>query len=182
MLLLYLVVMENVVAYNVSHAYEQILDANRVGSEFYTLDRLKRLEDGLTDILKNPSKTMLPDDLLNAGKVIEMLGHLPSLTSAEKTQLEYCISQPPLPDPSRSGKLSGCLEVLARIKQAALGAAASSANAQIAGESANKIGEQRQALHTFWIQAAQLILLNLLLPLLTALFGYIFGSQQAQRT
>jgi hypothetical protein len=61
-------------------------------------------------------------------------------------------------------------------------AAAGVVNAQVAGESAGKINEQRVAMHAFWIQAAQLILLNLLLPLLTALFGYIFGTQQAQRT
>jgi hypothetical protein len=48
----------------------------------------------------------------------------------------------------------------------------------MAAESAQKIQDQRQSLHLFWIQAAQLILLNLLLPLLTALFGYIFGTQQ----
>ncbi len=32
-----------------------------------------------------------------------------------------------------------------------------------------------QALRTFWISAAQLILVNVLLPLLTAMLGYIFG-------
>lgn len=40
----------------------------------------------------------------------------------------------------------------------------------------------RQAFRSFWLQAAQLILLNLLLPLLTALLGYIFGSQTSSRT
>ncbi len=42
--------------------------------------------------------------------------------------------------------------------------------------------EHRNNLQQFWLQAAQLILLNLLLPLLTALFGYIFGRQQTERS
>lgn len=43
----------------------------------------------------------------------------------------------------------------------------------------------REARHDFastWIQYAQSILLNLLLPLLTALLGYIFGSREGSRS
>jgi hypothetical protein len=47
--------------------------------------------------------------------------------------------------------------------------------------SATAMLEHRKNLQQFWLQAAQLILLNLLLPLLTALFGYIFGRQQTER-
>ena len=42
------------------------------------------------------------------------------------------------------------------------------------------IHDNHQALRTFWISATQLILVNVLLPLLTALLGYIFGRQTAQ--
>lgn len=38
------------------------------------------------------------------------------------------------------------------------------------------IHENHQSLRTFWISAAQIILINVLLPLLTALLGYIFGQ------
>jgi len=180
LLLAYLLVMDLVVAWNVGSAYNQVLNTTRTGSELYTLDRIKRFEDGLTDLLKNPTKVMSSDDLQNATVIVEMLDQLPSLTSAQKAQLEHCSSPPPTTiQPSRNGELSGCLEILTGTEQAALQAAASTASVQAAGESANKINEQRQAFHTFWIQAAQLILLNLLLPLLTALFGYIFGTQQA---
>ena len=48
--------------------------------------------------------------------------------------------------------------------------------------SATAMLEHRKNLQQFWLQAAQLILLNLLLPLLTALFGYIFGRQQTERS
>jgi hypothetical protein len=86
----------------------------------------------------------------------------------------------PLPtDATRNQKLDQCIAAIGDIRQAALGSAASTATSQIAGEATTKIQDQRQNLHTFWIQVAQLVLLNLLLPLLTALFGYIFGTQQS---
>jgi hypothetical protein len=84
-------------------------------------------------------------------------------------------------DKSRNEKLDACSKTLESIRQAALEGAAGATNAQIAADSVAKTNEQRQNLHTFWMQAAQLILLNLLLPLLTALFGYIFGTQQAAK-
>ncbi len=49
---------------------------------------------------------------------------------------------------------------------------------RVLSEAARQMGEQRVAFRTFWLQTAQLILLNLLLPLVTALLGYIFGTNQ----
>jgi hypothetical protein len=51
------------------------------------------------------------------------------------------------------------------------------ADAQIVVDFATKLNEQRQSFYNFWVHAAQLVLLNLLLPLLTVLFGYVFGTQ-----
>ncbi len=36
---------------------------------------------------------------------------------------------------------------------------------------------QRESLRKFWIQGVQTILVNVLLPLATALLGYVFGTQ-----
>lgn len=54
-----------------------------------------------------------------------------------------------------------------------------------------KVGGQSEMLKTyqevmnasreFWMKLGQMILLNLLLPVLTALLGYVFGSKQASR-
>lgn len=41
-----------------------------------------------------------------------------------------------------------------------------------------KILEARAAARDFWFKMAQLVLLNLLLPVLTAILGYVFGSKQ----
>jgi hypothetical protein len=67
------------------------------------------------------------------------------------------------------------------LRQASLGTPASADQVRIMGELAKQIGEQRQAFRTFWLQTAQLVLLNLLLPLVTALLGYIFGTTQVAR-
>lgn len=108
----------------------------------------------------------------------KMLQQLPILTDAQKDQLKGCIPIPPANE-SRNSKLDQCLEILATVW---LSVSPTESSTRMAREAAEKINEHRQNLHTFWIQAAQLILLNLLLPLLTALFGYIFGTQQANRT
>ncbi len=39
-----------------------------------------------------------------------------------------------------------------------------------------QIVDARQAQRAFWLQFAQMILLNLLLPVLTAILGYVFGA------
>jgi len=44
-----------------------------------------------------------------------------------------------------------------------------------------KIIDARSAAREFWLKLAQLILLNLLLPVLTAILGYTFGSKQSGR-
>ena len=41
------------------------------------------------------------------------------------------------------------------------------------------VAEQRAAFRTFWLEITRTILLNVLLPVLTALLGYVFGTTQA---
>lgn len=49
-------------------------------------------------------------------------------------------------------------------------------------ELSRQIADAKQAQRTFWMQFAQMILLNLLLPVLTAILGYIFGANSAATT
>jgi hypothetical protein len=175
-LMAYLVWMDGSIADNVAGAYKQVLNPSRVGSEFYTLDRLAQLASDLNAARDNPKQVLSKESGQKDQEVIGMLGELPSLGSTQKAQLNQCV---PLPtDSSRNEKLGQCIALVDNVRQSALSAAASTSTAQMAAEAAGKIQDQRQSLHQFWIQAAQLLLLNLLLPLLTALFGYIFGTQQ----
>ena len=176
-LVIYLAWMDARIASDVAGAYKQVLNPSRIGSEFYTLDRLAHFSDDLILARTNPNQTMTSEAVRRDQDIAKMLGELPSLTSTQKAQLNQCV---PLPvDSSRNDKLDKCVAIIEAVRPAALEAATGITNTQLAGEAATKINEHRQNLHTFWIQAAQLILLNLLLPLLTALFGYIFGTQQA---
>jgi hypothetical protein len=173
----YLAWMDWRVASDVADSYKQVLNPSRTGSEFYTLDRLEQFVSDLNAARTNPALTISGDAAQRDTDVIKLVGELPSLTNTQKAQLQQCL---PLPtDSSRAEKLAQCIAIVGNVRQAALGAAATTTVAQMASAAAEKIQDQRQSLHQFWIQASQLILLNLLLPLLTALFGYIFGTQQA---
>lgn len=179
-LMLYLAWMDLRIAGDVAGAYKQVLNPSRVGSEFYTLDRLERFASDLDAARTHSTQTLSTESVQNEQDVIKMLGDLPSLTSTQKAQLDQCV---PLPtDSTRAEKLGQCITVIDNVRQSAIAAVASATTAQMAADAAGKIQDQRQSFHQFWIQAAQLILLNLLLPLLTGLFGYIFGTQQASGT
>ena len=43
---------------------------------------------------------------------------------------------------------------------------------------AEKITADRTSFHEFWLKVLQVVLLNVLLPVLTALLGYVFGTRQ----
>ncbi len=180
MLTAYLIFMDIAIGRDVHNEYQQVLNPSRIGTEFYTLGRLEKLSVDLGAARKDPEWQMSADSRQNADAILKMVGALPSITSTQKTQLSECVPPPPA-SASRNDKLDRCIGTIESIRGAALEAAAGATNAQVAGESAGRINEHRQSLHMFWIQAAQLILLNLLLPLLTALLGYVFGTQRVHR-
>jgi hypothetical protein len=174
-LMSYLFYMEGKIGRDVGGAYNWALDASKAGLEFKELDRLETTTADLRMARKSADWQMSEASLRSAQGVLRTTARLPSVSDAQRDQLRRCI---PLPtDSGRNEALNQCVEILERIDREAWGALATATNTGVAGEFATKLHEQRQNLHQFWIQAAQLILLNLLLPLLTALFGYIFGRQ-----
>lgn len=184
-LIIYLVTMEWAIAHDVRAAYRDVLNADRVGSEYLAVAQLQKLSGDLEEIRGKASVSWSVDSLDNAQKIVTQIVQVPALTPTQRTQLQNCVPPPPANDAARDKKIEDCLVLIGAVKQATLQAVASGADSRVASDSSGKIGEQRENLHKFWIQAAQLILLNLLLPLLTALFGYIFGTQQghpAQRS
>jgi hypothetical protein len=174
-LISYLVWMDYTIGRDVHQAYQEVLNPNRIGSEFYALGRLESFSLGLTAASKDNSAQLSKESAENADLTLKMIEALPSVTTGQKTELRKCV---PLPTTTtRNEVINRCVQILEDVRQAALEAAAGVTNAQVAGDAAAKTNDSRQTLHTFWIQAAQLILLNMLLPLLTALLGYIFGTQ-----
>ena len=50
-----------------------------------------------------------------------------------------------------------------------------------ANELLNQAAGMRRASRDFWISLAQMFLLNMLLPVLTAILGYVFGTKQGSQ-
>lgn len=62
--------------------------------------------------------------------------------------------------------------------RAAIGAVADSTPRHLPDTTAFRlIQSERAEFRDFWLRLVQLVLLNLLLPVLTALLGYVFGTQ-----
>jgi hypothetical protein len=181
-LALYLGLMEWRVASDVEGAYAKVRTTEQLGTELLIVGALDRFATDIKAAQDNPTATWSDESLRNAQDILARLSRIPSATSVQKETLKVCIPPPAAAVADRDAKLKKCVELLGELGKAVIAAASVGADLQAASESTTKINEQRKALHDFWIQAAQLILLNLLLPILTALLGYIFGTQQAART
>jgi hypothetical protein len=78
----------------------------------------------------------------------------------------------------RTKAFEECVQILDPLRQVSASQAIELDRLRMMKEYAKGAHDHRQAFRLFWLQAAQLVLLNLLLPLLTALLGYIFGSRE----
>ncbi|MDO9712172.1 hypothetical protein [Paracraurococcus lichenis] len=107
----------------------------------------------------------------------------PALSVPERTALETCLPsvQALVRDPAAGTSVQACLVALESLKRQI---DLDPERIRQAVGFATEVNNHWASFHTFWLQAAQLVLLNLLLPLLTGLFGYIFATQQtgAQRS
>lgn len=105
---------------------------------------------------------------------------LPSLTAEDRSALEgKCIPIPAAATPDRAAVLEHCAQTLMKIFSRG---EANAIKIEAMKSVQQSLAEERAAHRAFWMQVAQLILINLLLPILTALLGYIFGTQQGQKT
>lgn len=180
LLLGYLSWMDYKIGADVRTTYDRVIDPSGAGAEYINFGRLERLSQDLEKARADPALVLDAAAVENAQSVLKTVNALSSVPQEQKDQLKACI--PPPTDPKAREALVPCLQILSDLHAAILAASSSAMLAGIANSAVDKLGEHREKFHAFWIQAAQLLLLNLLLPLLTALFGYIFGTQQAQRS
>jgi len=178
---LYLISMEWLIGSDVRDAYKKVLNPDRAGVELMVVAEVEKFSADLIAARKTPTVQWSTESNQNAQKVLALVNELPSVAADRKAHLKECIPLPPATDTAREQKIDACVEIATAIKESGLAAVAATSDAKVAADSAQKIGDQRLGLHTFWVQAAQLVLLNLLLPLLTALFGYIFGTQHGSK-
>jgi hypothetical protein len=112
---------------------------------------------------------------------LEALLGFPNLPARQRDSLTACIGVIPQigrDAQTRQAALS-CTLALDWIRREAATPADAERIRQVV-EFARDVNAHRAEFRSFWLQAAQLVLLNLLLPVLTALLGYIFGSREAQ--
>jgi hypothetical protein len=178
-LIIYLFWGEYAIGRDIHRFYDHALTMNSPGGEAPSLGQLDQLIGDLAAVRRDANAAFSTDSLRNAQAALQIVDKVPGVTTAEKEHLKACVPPPPVNE-SRNEKLDQCAEDLQRIRNLAIKEAPGATNVALIAQATAELHEQRKNLHEFWLQAAQLILLNLLLPLLTALFGYIFGTQQGQ--
>lgn len=170
----YLVYMDVTIGADLRRTYGAI-DTVEAG----TVARFEQFEADLGAALTDAS-AWTPEAHANAAEVIALLERTPGLGARARAEVAACAPYEGEAQ-ARAATMQTCLARLGQIRRENARAAQNSALLEAAGQSATKLNEQRSAFHAFWLQAGQLILLNLLLPLMTALLGYIFGTQQANQ-
>ena len=118
---------------------------------------------------------MLKPDEESDKATLETLVRYKMLSEEQRSLLSKCIPFPK--DADRNHLLQSCVDILHLVEKGAMAASANMDKLRIMIDFSKEVDAHRQNFHSFWVQMAQLILLNLLLPLLTGLLGYIFGTR-----
>ncbi len=174
LLTLYLFVVDVQNGVSLDGAYQSVIRQATVGFDFPDGLAIGRIEKLLEVAQHAPDRRLSADELRDSLATIGAINRVPTTSDLQREDLTRCIPLP-LPASDREQRLSRCIDTLALLQQGASSAALNLEKLHALTEFAKEVNEHRQTFRTFWLQLAQLILLNLLLPLLTALLGYIFG-------
>jgi hypothetical protein len=139
-------------------------------------DRFKRLSAQMRLAQVDPAWTLSPGELVGAKADLNQLASAAATTPGQRAALAPCIPLPPASTATRGEIVDKCVATIAQ-----LGASQTAAGdrVKLLEELQKQSDDERQAFRTFWMQVAQLILMNLFFPVITALLGYIFGTQRA---
>ncbi len=162
---------------NLRLVYKEVMAQTAATNEFPSSASIETRAKSFRDAAADPQLKLSADDENGTRALAATLARLGGISDQSKTALDACIPFP-INTASRTATLTKCADILYNAEKAAADAG-SLARIRVLTDFAKEVNDQRQSFHTSWFQEAQLILLNLLLPLLTGLFGYIFGTQQA---
>jgi hypothetical protein len=182
-LMLYLWGMEQTAGDDIRRNYGK--DLNRDNISLYMGQRIQRFSNDLAKAQTDPTFAAPKNNVTEDKALSETLGSLPDVTEEQRSQLMTCVSliaNKAATGADRKAALQPCIDLLEKTKSDGMTAATAVMSFQMASEASAKLLEERQNLHEFWLKAAQLILLNLLLPVLTAVIGYTFGNNQANQS
>jgi hypothetical protein len=157
--------------------YRNTMSADKVASEAVFASEIEHLTRTINAIKRD--KTYAPDEaelsnasgLSNEVKLIEAMPVERRKTFIDCADLENFKQEKVDADT--------CLKSIADLGKDALASYSQQSMSKVSSEFLLKLNERHTSVHAFFLQVAQMLLLNLILPLLTALLGYIFGTQQA---
>jgi hypothetical protein len=124
----------------------------------------------------DPSWTLTPIQLAAATASLKQLSSDTSLTADQRSALLPCIPIPLSSSSDRAAILDKCVNTVAQLS---LTQGIIADRVKLLEDIQKTSDEERQSFRTFWLQIAQMVLMNLFFPLITALLGYIFGTQRA---
>jgi hypothetical protein len=149
--------------------------------------KLEAWRSGLNELSVNVSRAATADQQNAWRELYDRLRLNDSISQRQAGILTPCVApsgtepsrtQPPLPRQATLEQLAACADLLHTLETESRSAAVNTDKIKLLSDFAKEAASEHQNSRSFWLQIAQLILLNLLLPILTALLGYIFGTQQ----
>lgn len=178
----YLIVLDSITSARVDAEYDRLFHAISK-----TANRRVDDIDGLSSFLKSakaatPEKRIEEAVILNAKNTLNELTKEHDIVDQDASELSKCVDSASLPipkPPDFDTQIDKCTRILDSTRYFA-GGPMDIDRLRLMRDFVKDAQEHHQSFRTFWISATQLILVNVLLPLLTALLGYIFGRQSAQ--
>lgn len=166
----YLFVVDVLGRQNLAEAYRHVYSQVENGSDAVDTTGIADLEEKLRSA---PDAAMAGDEVSRLQKFAESALRAKVVSNRQHDTLLACAT-----DRTPEGR-QDCADMLGTASKAAGSASLDLEKIRQLTEFVKTIDEHQRGFQAFWLQLAQLILLNLLLPLLTGLFGYIFGTSQS---
>jgi len=173
-LTLILAAMELGAAWQAARASERALAIATLGRTAPQDGRLELLAAELRRAHDDPAWKLPEASEAEASALVKELGADANLSQAQRDLVVTCI---PLPAPGAAKREEALAQCAGLVDQLLAARQSPGERLKFLADLQKQSDDQRQAFRAFWLQVAQLILMNLFFPLLTALLGYIFGTQ-----
>ena len=177
-LMLYLTLVDLQDGSSASNVYNKILNQASFNSGFTDVEAVDAVLKVLSSGASDPKAKVSDLDILSAKSLEDELTDFRLISDDQRSVLNRCFPYPEGEDRLRT--LQSCTDILKRVEGGMRPQGLSLERLKLMVELSKDLETHQAAFHSFWVQMAQMVLLNLLLPLLTGLFGDIFGTRQGQ--
>ncbi|MBY3378927.1 hypothetical protein [Rhizobium laguerreae] len=167
----YLFVVDVIYRLNMGDTYEHVYMQIESDAEFIDTTGISALVDRFANADPNFVLATTEVDALNV--FMGSARNSKIISDRQLESLKSCLKEKDV------SKLPACGDMLGTALKAATAGSFNLEKVRALNDFVKTVDDQQKSFQSFWLQVAQLILLNLLLPLLTGLFGYIFGTTQA---